>query len=172
MIAWWQKKIDAVYALIPDFGGVVIKADSEGQAGPSQYGRTPADAANVLARALKPHGGVVLYRGFVYNHHLEWQDPKADRARAGYDNFHSLDGRFDENVIVQIKHGPIDFQVREPVSPLFASLQHTNEAVELQITQEYTGQQRILSSWRRCGSRRSIRRCRLPPASPAGSATS
>jgi alpha-glucuronidase len=87
---------------------------------------------------------VVLYRGFVYNNHLDWHDLKADRARAGYDNFHALDGKFDDNVIVQIKHGPIDFQVREPVSPLFAALPHTNEAIELQITQEYTGQQRHL----------------------------
>jgi alpha-glucuronidase len=98
----------------------------------------------VLARALAPHGGLVLYRGFVYNHHLDWRDPKADRARAGYDNFHALDGKFEPNVIVQIKYGPIDFQVREPVSPLFAALPRTNEAIELQITQEYTGQQRHL----------------------------
>ncbi len=142
--AWWKAKIDEIYRAIPDFGGVVIKADSEGRPGPSQYGRTPAEAANVLARALKPHGGLVLYRGFVYNHHLDWKDPKADRAKAGYDNFHELDGKFDDNVIVQIKHGPIDFQVREPVSPLFAGLHETNEAIELQITQEYTGQQRHL----------------------------
>ncbi len=142
--AWWKKKVDEIYNVIPDFGGVIIKADSEGQPGPSQYGRTPAEAANVLARALKPYGGVVLYRGFVYNHHLDWKDPKADRARAGYDNFHKLDGDFDDNVIVQIKHGPIDFQVREPVSPLFAGLQKTNTAIELQVSQEYTGQQRHL----------------------------
>lgn len=142
--AWWQQKIDEIYKVIPDFGGVIVKADSEGQPGPSQYGRSPADAANVLARALAPHGGVVLYRGFVYNHHLDWHDPKADRARAGYDNFRSLDGKFEPNVIVQIKYGPIDFQVREPVSPLFAALPHTNEAIELQITQEYLGQQRHL----------------------------
>lgn len=142
--AWWQAKIDEIYKVIPDFGGVIIKADSEGQPGPSQYGRTPAEAANTLARALKSHGGVVLYRGFVYNHHLDWRDPKADRARAGYDNFHELDGKFDDNVIVQIKHGPIDFQVREPASPLFVGLHKTNEAIELQITQEYTGQQRHL----------------------------
>jgi alpha-glucuronidase len=142
--AWWKKKVDEIYSAIPDFGGVIIKADSEGRPGPSQYGRTPAEAANVLARALKPHGGVVLYRGFVYNHHLDWKDPKADRARAGYDNFHKLDGEFDDNVIVQIKHGPIDFQVREPVSPLFAGLQKTNTAIELQVSQEYTGQQRHL----------------------------
>ncbi|HEY0306759.1 MAG TPA: alpha-glucuronidase family glycosyl hydrolase [Acidobacteriaceae bacterium] len=144
VIAWWQKKVDEIYNLIPDFGGVVIKADSEGQPGPSQYGRTSSDAANLLARALKPHGGIVMYRGFVYNHHLDWQDPKADRARAGYDNFHSLDGKFDDNVVVQIKYGPIDFQIREPVSPLFAGLPHTNEAIEVEVSQEYTGQQRHL----------------------------
>jgi alpha-glucuronidase len=142
--AWWKRKVDEIYAVIPDFGGVVIKADSEGRVGPSQYGRSPADAANVVARALKPHGGIVLYRGFVYNNHLDWRDMKADRARAGYDNFHALDGKFEDNVVVQIKHGPIDFQVREPVSALFAGLAHTNEAIELQVTQEYTGQQRHL----------------------------
>ena len=139
---WWQQKVDEVYKRIPDFAGFVVKADSEGRAGPSQYGRTPAEAANVLARALKPHGGLVLYRGFVYNHHLDWHDMKADRARAGYDNFASLDGKFEPNVVVQIKHGPIDFQVREPVSPLFTGLRHPSEAIELQVTQEYTGQQR------------------------------
>jgi alpha-glucuronidase len=142
--AWWKGKVDEIYRAIPDFGGLLIKADSEGRPGPSQYGRTPADAANVVARALRPHAGVVLYRGFVYNNHLDWRDLKADRARAGYDNFHSLDGKFDDNVIVQIKHGPIDFQVREPVSSLFAALPNANEAIELQITQEYTGQQRHL----------------------------
>lgn len=142
--AWWKQKVDAIYKVIPDFGGVVVKADSEGQPGPSQYGRSPADAANVVARALQPHGGLVLYRGFVYNHHLDWKDLKADRARAGYDNFHALDGKFDANVIIQIKYGPIDFQVREPVSSLFAALPHTNEAIELEVTQEYTGQQRHL----------------------------
>jgi alpha-glucuronidase len=144
VIAWWQKKVDEVYAKIPDLGGFVVKADSEGRAGPLQYGRTPVDAANVLARALRPHGGVLLYRAFVYNHHLDWRDLKADRARAAYDIFHPLDEKFDDNVIVQIKHGPIDFQVREPVSPLFAGLHYTNEAIELQVTQEYTGQQRHL----------------------------
>lgn len=112
--------------------------------GPSAYGRTHADAANVIARALKPHGGVLLYRGFVYNHHMDWRNLKNDRARAAYDNFQPLDGKFDDNVIVQIKHGPIDFQVREPVSPVFGALTHTNQAIELQITQEYTGQQRHL----------------------------
>ena len=131
-----------IYRAIPDFAGFVIKADSEGRPGPSKYGRTPAQAANTVARALQPHGGVVLYRGFVYNNHLDWNNLKADRARAGYDNFRALDGKFERNVVIQIKHGPIDFQVREPVSPLFAALRHTNQAIELQVTQEYTGQQR------------------------------
>lgn len=144
VIAWWRDKVNEIYQLIPDFGGVLVKADSEGQPGPSHYGRSPADAANLLARVLAPHGGIVLYRAFVYNHHLDWRDMKADRARAAYDIFHPLDGKFDPNVIVQIKNGPIDFQVREPVSPLFAGLPHTNEAIELQITQEYLGQQRHL----------------------------
>ena len=139
---WWRKKFDEVYRAIPDFGGVVVKADSEGRLGPSLYGRTPADAANVIARALKPHTGIVFYRAFVYNHHLDWRNLKDDRAKAAYDVFHPLDGAFDDNVIIQIKYGPIDFQVREPVSPLFGSLQQTNTAIELQITQEYTGQQR------------------------------
>ncbi len=142
--AWWAKTVDAIYAQIPDFAGFVVKADSEDKPGPSQYGRSPAQAANVLARALKPHGGLVLYRGFVYNHHLDWTDLKADRAKAGYDNFSKLDGEFDDNVIIQIKNGPIDFQVREPASPLFAALRKTNQAIELQITQEYLGQQRHL----------------------------
>ena len=139
---WWRDRVDAIYGAIPDFGGFVVKADSEGRLGPSTYHRTPADAANVIARALKPHGGIVFYRAFVYNHHLDWRDPKNDRAKAAYDNFHPLDGQFDDNVIVQIKHGPIDFQAREPVSPLFGGLEKTNEAIELQITQEYTGQAR------------------------------
>jgi alpha-glucuronidase len=139
---WWRKKVNELYEAIPDFAGFVIKADSEGRPGPSKYGRNPAQAANTVARALQPHGGIVLYRGFVYNNHLDWHDMKADRARAGYDNFRSLDGSFDRNVVIQVKHGPIDFQVREPVSPLFAALRHTSQAIELQITQEYTGQQR------------------------------
>ena len=141
---WWRKKVDEIYRKIPDFGGVVVKADSEGRVGPSTYGRTHADAANVIARALKPHGGVVFYRAFVYNHHLDWRDLKNDRAKAAYDNFHPLDGAFDDNVIIQIKNGPIDFQVREPASSLFAGLRQTNEAIEMQITQEYMGQQRHL----------------------------
>jgi alpha-glucuronidase len=141
---WWRKKFDELYALVPDFAGVVVKADSEGRLGPATYGRTPADAANVIARALAPHHGIVFYRAFVYNHHLDWTNPSNDRAKAAYLNFHPLDGKFDDNVIIQIKHGPIDFQVREPVSPLFSGLEKTNEAMELQVTQEYTGQQRHL----------------------------
>jgi alpha-glucuronidase len=141
---WWRKKVDQIYQQIPDFGGFVVKADSEGRLGPSTYGRTPAEAANVIARALKPHRGVVFYRAFVYNHHLDWREPKNDRAKAAYENFHPLDSKFDDNVIIQIKHGPIDFQVREPASPLFSGLEKTNEAIELQIAQEYTGQQRHL----------------------------
>ncbi|MGA3135759.1 MAG: alpha-glucuronidase family glycosyl hydrolase [Terracidiphilus sp.] len=142
--AWWTAKVDEIYTLIPDFAGFTVKADSEGQPGPSSYGRTPADAANLLAAALAPHGGVVLYRAFVYNHHLDWRDPKADRARAAYDIFHPLDGKFAANVIIQTKEGPIDFQAQEPVSPLYAGLRQTSQAMELQVTQEYTGQQRHL----------------------------
>jgi alpha-glucuronidase len=142
--AWWKAKTDEVYALIPDLAGFTVKADSEGQAGPASYGRNPADAANTLAEALAPHGGVVLYRAFVYNNHLDYNDLKADRARAAYDIFHPLDGKFAPNVIVQIKYGPIDFQAQEPVSPLFAGLEKTSTAMELQITQEYLGQQRHL----------------------------
>jgi len=142
--AWWAAKTEEIYKLIPDFAGFTVKADSEGQPGPASYGRTPADAANLLAQALASHGGVVLYRAFVYNHHLDWNDPQADRARAAYDIFHPLDGKFAANVMVQTKEGPIDFQAREPVSPLFASLEHTGQAMEVQITQEYTGQQRHL----------------------------
>jgi alpha-glucuronidase len=142
--AWWAAKVDEIYKLIPDLAGFTVKADSEGQPGPASYGRSPADAANVLAAALAPHGGVVLYRAFVYNNHLDYSDLKADRARAAYDIFHPLDDKFLPNVIVQIKYGPIDFQAEEPVSPLFAGLRKTNEAMEVQITQEYTGQQRHL----------------------------
>ena len=139
---WWKTKFDELYAAIPDLGGVVMKADSEGQAGPSAYHRTHADAANVVARALQPYHGIIFYRGFVYDHHMDWNNPKNDRARAAYDNFVDLDGNFDKNVVIQIKNGPIDFQVREPASPLFAALDKTNKALELQITQEYMGQAR------------------------------
>jgi alpha-glucuronidase len=142
--AWWKGKADEIYTAIPDLAGFVLKADSEGRAGPSKYGRTHADAANMVARALAPHGGLLLYRGFVYDHHMDWRNPKNDRARAAYDNFVPLDGKFDDNVVIQIKNGPIDFQVREPASPLFGALEKTNEALELQVTQEYMGQARHL----------------------------
>ena len=141
---WWKDKADEIYRQIPDFGGFLVKADSEGRLGPSSYGRTPTDAADMLARALKPHGGIVFYRAFVYNSHLDWRNPKNDRAKEAYDIFHPLDGKFDDNVIVQIKNGPIDFQVREPASPLFGGIEKTNQAIELQVTQEYLGQQRHL----------------------------
>jgi alpha-glucuronidase len=140
--AFWKDRVEALYRAIPDLGGIVLKADSEGRLGPSAYSRTHADAANVIARALAPHHGLIFYRGFVYDNLMDWREPKNDRARAAYDNFHPLDGKFDANAVVQIKHGPIDFQVREPASPLFGALRNTNQAIELQITQEYLGQQR------------------------------
>jgi alpha-glucuronidase len=144
VVVWWESKVDELYRAIPDLGGLVIKADSEGRVGPSAYGRTHADAANVVARALKPHGGLIFYRGFVYDHQMDWRNLKNDRARAACDNFVPLDGKFDDNVVIQIKNGPIDFQVREPASPLFGALEKTNQAIELQITQEYMGQARHL----------------------------
>jgi len=142
VIAWWKAKTDEIYRAVPDLGGFIIKADSEGRVGPSAYGRTHADAANVVARALKPHGGLIFYRGFVYDNKMDWRNLKNDRARAADDNFRLLDGKFDDNVIIQIKNGPIDFQVREPASPLFGTLAKTQQAIELQITQEYMGQAR------------------------------
>ena len=142
--AWWKAKVDELYEAVPDLAGLLIKADSEGRLGPSAYGRTHADAANVVARALQPHGGLIFYRGFVYDHRMDWRNPKNDRGREADDNFRPLDGKFDDNVVIQIKNGPIDFQVREPASPLFGTLEKTNQAIELQITQEYMGQSRHL----------------------------
>ncbi|MEV4116211.1 alpha-glucuronidase [Nonomuraea sp. NPDC049695] len=139
---WWAETTEQVYATIPDFGGYVVKADSEGQPGPFAYGRTHADGANMLADALAPFGGVVHWRAFVYNHRQDWRDRSTDRARAAYDHFAPLDGRFLDNAILQVKHGPMDFQPREPVSPVILQMQGTHLAVELQVTQEYTGQQR------------------------------
>ena len=138
---WWHEAADAVHAALPDFGGFVVKADSEGQPGPFAYGRSHADGANLLADALAPHGGVVHWRAFVYNHRQDWRDRTTDRANAAYDHFAPLDGLFRDNVVLQVKHGPIDFQVREPVSPVIAVMPRTRLAVELQVTQEYTGQQ-------------------------------
>lgn len=139
---WWAKTTERVYETIPDFGGYVVKADSEGQPGPFAYGRDHADGANVLADALAPFGGVVHWRAFVYDHRQDWRDRSTDRARAAFDHFAPLDGRFRDNAILQVKHGPIDFQVREPVSPVITAMPATRLAVELQVTQEYTGQQR------------------------------
>jgi len=139
---WWQDVAASVHRAVPDFGGFVVKADSEGQPGPFGYGRTHADGANVLADALAPYGGVVHWRAFVYNHRQDWRDRTTDRANAAYDHFAPLDGQFRDNVVVQVKHGPIDFQVREPVSPVIGAMPRTRLAVELQVTQEYTGQQR------------------------------
>jgi alpha-glucuronidase len=140
--AWWAQTTRRVFEVIPDFGGYVVKADSEGQPGPFTYGRSHADGANMLADALAPHGGVVHWRAFVYNHRQDWRDRSTDRARAAYDHFAPLDGHFRDNAILQVKHGPIDFQVREPVSPVVAAMPATRIAVEVQATQEYTGQQR------------------------------
>jgi alpha-glucuronidase len=138
---WWAQTADRVWAAVPDFAGFVVKADSEGQPGPFAYGRDHADGANLLARAVAPHAGTVFWRAFVYDHRQDWRDRSTDRARAAYDHFAPLDGRFDDNVVVQVKHGPIDFQTREPVSPVLAAMPATRLAVELQVTQEYTGQQ-------------------------------
>ncbi|ORM82061.1 alpha-glucuronidase [Pantoea deleyi] len=139
--AWWRHCFDALYRDIPDFGGVVVKADSEHRPGPFTYHRTHADGANMLGEALAPHGGLVFWRCFVYNCQQDWRDRQTDRARAAYEHFAPLDGQFRENVILQIKNGPMDFQVREPVSPLLGAMPATNQVLELQITQEYTGQQ-------------------------------
>ncbi len=131
---WWANKVDEIYQAIPDFGGLLVKANSEGEPGPQDYGRTHADGANMLAAAVKPHNGVVIWRAFVYK-----ADPKTDRFKAAYDEFTPLDGQFDTNVIVQVKNGPIDFQPREPFSPLFGSMPKTPLGIELQLTQEYLG---------------------------------
>ncbi|MCF4119525.1 alpha-glucuronidase [Antribacter sp. KLBMP9083] len=138
---WWVRAAARVWDLVPDFGGLVVKADSEGQPGPFAYGRTHADGANMLARAVAPYGGLVHWRAFVYDHRQDWRDRSTDRARAAYDHFAPLDGTFDENVVLQVKYGPLDFQAREPVSPVLAAMPATRLALELQVTQEYTGQQ-------------------------------
>ncbi|MFV0555057.1 MAG: alpha-glucuronidase family glycosyl hydrolase [Mangrovibacterium sp.] len=133
VVAWWNAKVDEIYRLIPDFGGFLVKANSEGQPGPMDFDCTHADGANMLAKALKKHDGIVMWRAFVYN-------PQGnDRSKQAYDEFMPLDGQFDDNVIVQIKNGAVDFQPREPFSPLFGAMQHTHMMPELQITQEYLG---------------------------------
>lgn len=132
---WWRDKVDAIYDHIPDFGGFLVKANSEGQPGPQDYGRTHADGANMLAEALAPHGGIVMWRAFVYSA----EDPE-DRAKQAYDEFVPLDGSFRDNVFVQVKNGPIDFQPREPFHPLFGAMPETPLMMEFQITKEYLGQ--------------------------------
>ena len=133
VVAWWKEKVNEIYKLIPDFGGFLVKANSEGEPGPQDFGRTHADGANMLARVLKPHKGIVMWRAFVYAP----QSP--DRANQAYLEFMPLDGQFADNVIIQIKNGPIDFQPREPYSPLFTAMQKTQMMVEFQLTQEYLG---------------------------------
>ncbi|MDP9348647.1 MAG: alpha-glucuronidase, partial [Gemmatimonadota bacterium] len=133
--AWWKGKVDEIYRHVPDFGGFLVKANSEGQPGPQNYGRSHADGANLLAEALAPHGGIVMWRAFVYSNELP-----VDRVRQAYDEFQPLDGKFRENVFVQVKNGPLDFQPREPFHPLFGAMPRTPLMMELQITQEYLGQ--------------------------------
>lgn len=141
VIGWWETKMEEIFRRIPNLGGFLVKADSEGRPGPFTYGRTQADGANMLADIVKPYGGIIIWRCFVYNCTQDWRDYKTDRARAGYDNFIEMDGDYHENVILQIKNGPMDFQIREPISPLFGGLQKTNQMLEVQIAQEYTGHQ-------------------------------
>lgn len=132
--AWWRAKTDEIYARIPDFGGFLVKANSEGQPGPGDYHRSHADGANMLAAALKPHGGIVMWRAFVYA-----SEKPEDRAKQAYSEFQPLDGKFANNVIVQVKNGPIDFQPREPFHPLFGAMPGTLLMMEVQITKEYLG---------------------------------
>jgi len=134
--AWWKKKTEEIYSYIPDFGGFLVKADSEGQPGPHNYGRTQAEGANTLADAVKPFGGIVMWRAFVYN-----EKTPTDRIKQAYDEFKPLDGKFRDNVIVQVKNGPLDFQPREPFHPLFGSMPETPLMMEFQITKEYLGQE-------------------------------
>ncbi len=131
---WWADKVKEIYSLIPDFGGFLVKANSEGQPGPQNYNRTHADGANMLAEAVAPYKGIVMWRAFVYS-------PESnDRFKQAYEEFHPLDEKFHKNVLVQVKNGPIDFQPREPISPLFGAMKHTPLMMEFQITQEYLGQ--------------------------------
>jgi len=133
---WWQKKVKEIYGLIPDFGGFLVKANSEGQPGPFDYGRTHADGANMLADALKPYGGIVMWRSFVYGAKHKGED----RVKQAVSEFAELDGQFRDNVILQSKNGPLDFQPREPYAPIFDQMKKTPQMAELQITQEYLGQ--------------------------------
>lgn len=138
---WWQKKAKEIYAAIPDFGGFLVKANSEGQPGPGDYHRTHADGANMLADAVKPYGGIIMWRSFVYgaNHKGE------DRVKQAVSEFKGMDGKFRDNVILQSKNGPLDFQPREPYAPIFDNIRQTPQIAELQITQEYLGQSKHLT---------------------------
>jgi alpha-glucuronidase len=133
VVKWWAEKAKVIYSLIPDFGGFLVKANSEGQPGPQEYGRTHADGANMLADVLQPYGGLVMWRAFVYSSNDK------DRAKQAYAEFVPLDGKFRDNVIIQVKNGPVDFQPREPFSPLFGALKKTSVMPEFQVTQEYLG---------------------------------
>ena len=139
--AWWAERADAVWAAIPDLAGFLVKADSEHRPGPFTYGRSHAEGANMLARAVAPHGGVLVWRAFVYNCQQDWRDTATDRPKAAYETYAPLDGQFDDNVILQVKNGPFDFQVREPVSPTLYAMPNTRLALEVQLAQEYTGHQ-------------------------------
>ncbi len=141
VIAWWKEKMAEVFKKIPTLKGFLVKADSEGRPGPFTYGRTQADGANMLADIVKDYGAIIIWRCFVYNCKQDWRDRKTDRARAGYDSFMPMDGDYHDNVILQIKNGPMDFQIREPISPLLGGLKKTNQMLEVQIAQEYTGHQ-------------------------------
>ena len=132
---WWKKKIDTIYRYIPDFGGFLVKANSEGQPGPQNYQRTHADGANMLADVVAPHGGIVMWRAFVYSN-----ETPTDRVKQAYDEFKPLDGQFRKNVLVQVKNGPLDFQPREPFHPLFGAMPNTPLMMEFQVTMEYLGQ--------------------------------
>jgi alpha-glucuronidase len=132
--AWWKAKADEIYAAVPDFGGFLVKANSEGQPGPQAYGRNHVDGANMLADALAPHGGIVMWRAFVYE-----AQPGGDRTKQAHVEFAPLDGRFRPNVVIQVKNGPVDFMPREPHHPLFGAMPRTPLAMEFQITQEYLG---------------------------------
>ena len=138
---WWNEQCKLVYAAVPDLAGFLVKADSEHRPGPFTYGRNHADGANMLARALKPHGGKLVWRCFVYNCQQDWRDQKTDRPAAAYNHYVYLDGQFEDNVILQVKNGPFDFQVREPLSPMLLAMPKTDLAIEWQIAQEYTGHQ-------------------------------
>ena len=139
--AWWAETAKRVWTAIPDLAGFLVKADSEGRPGPFTYGRSHADGANMLAEAVRPYGGWIVWRCFVYNCRQDWRDTSTDRPMAAWQHYAPLDGAFAENVILQVKHGPFDFQVREPLSPMLLGMKKTQMAMELQLAQEYTGHQ-------------------------------